>query len=198
MKKIIAIAASPNKGGNSDTLLEAFIKGAKSASKEISFEKIYICDIPMHFFDHPHKTVDEKEEPELFKLTQKMQKADGYIIATPTYNFNVPSQLKNLIDRIGFFSLNYQKMNMVGQPTGLLGNLRNFYIVTGGTPSHLRRCLFCLFPGFWLKAVFMYYGCFTHSSAYAGGLTFRSPAKEKPKLLKKFEKFGEKYAKKFS
>lgn len=195
MKKIVALACSPNKEGNSDTLLDSFLKGL--SPKKFEVEKVYVHEVPSHFFDHTHKVPDTKTEPELAKLCEKIQAADGLVLATPTYNFGVPAGLKNLIDRIGYFALDYQNINMVGQPTGQLGKLKVFSIVTGGTPTLARRFLFFCFPGFWLWIIFGYYGCWNHKTAYAGPLTFRDPAKNKPQLLKKFTQFGKTFAKKF-
>ena len=196
MKTIIALASSPNKGGNSDTLLDEFIAGIKESHQKLTVEKLYVCDIPSHFFDHGHKAVDQQEEPEFFELCEKVRQADGLVIATPTFNFNVPSKLKNFIDRIGYFALDYQKINRLGQPTGQLTKLRTFTIVTGGTPNLHRYFLFFLFPGFWLRAIMAYYGCLKYQTRYAGGLTFRNPAKAKPALLAQFKRLGRNFAEK--
>jgi len=198
MKHIVALACSPTKAGNSDTLLDEFIAGIKSTKANIKIDKVYLCDVPAHSYDHPHKTVNETEEPEFFALCEKVQKADALIIATPTFNFNVPSRLKNFIDRIGYFALDYKTINAVGQPTGQLGKFKIFTIVTGGTPAFHRRFLFFLYPGFWLWAIFGYYGCWNYRTAYAGPLMFSNPAKNQPKLLAKFKRFGAKFAKKVS
>ena len=42
-KKILAIEGSPRKGGNSDLLCDAFLKGASESGNET--EKIYIQDL---------------------------------------------------------------------------------------------------------------------------------------------------------
>lgn len=195
-KKIIAIATSPNKGGNSETLLDSFISEIK---KDINIEKIILNDI--EFADYSYKfsqEPDAKLEPKFRELCDKIKKAEGIVIAVPTYNFSVPAKLKNLIDRMGYFSLDYKKMNKIGQPTGLLGDKKVFTIITGGTPNLMRYFLFFVFPGFWLRVVFAYYGCFSYQTRYVGELTFSSPAKNKPELLEKFKKLGEKFAKKFN
>ena len=194
MKKIIAIATSPNKDGNSETLLDSFLSGIDA---QISVKKVRLHDIDFADFSHEFsKEPDKNIEPEFRELCDEIRKADGIIIAAPTYNFSVPSKLKNLIDRIGYFALDYKKMNIVKQPTGLLGDKKIFTIITGGTPNLFRYFLFFLFPGFWMRAVFAYYGCFSYSTRYAGELTYSNPAKNKPKLLAKFKKLGARFSKK--
>ena len=195
MKKILALACSPEKGGNSDTLLDEFIKGV-SKVQWIKIEKIYLQDVPCAPYSYLNKFPNPNEEPEFTTFTQDLDTADGLIIATPTYNFGVPAPLKNFIDRIGFMSLNYKKLNWAKQPTGLLGSLRTYYIVCGWTPDLMQRMLFFLFPRFILRAQFSYYGVKKHGGAFAGNLSFSHPAKKQPKLLKKFERLGEEYARK--
>lgn len=193
--KIVLLAGSPNKAGNSDTLLEAFRKGIESVPNTEIVSKTYLYDLPMQDYCHDCK-VPQKTEEAFAAVAESLLSADGLVLATPTYNFNVPAPMKNFIDRIGYVALDYKKINRVGQPTGQLGHLRVQTIVTGGTPNYLRWMLFYLFPGFWLRAVMAYYGTFRYSTAYGGKLTYSTPAKNNPQLLKKYEKMGAKWARK--
>ena len=192
-KKIIAICSSPNKGGNSETLLDSFLAGIPKdiVVKKFNLQEIDFADYSYKFSKEP----DPEIEPKFRELCDAIKLADGIVIATPTYNFSVPAKLKNLIDRIGYLALDYKKMNIIGQPTGLLGDKKLFTIITGGTPNFFRGILFLIFPGFWLRVVFAYYGCFSYSTKYAGELTFSNPAKNKLKLLAKFQKLGERFGK---
>lgn len=195
MKKIIALACSPEKGGNSDTLLDEFIKGVSRVAW-VTIEKVYLHDIPIAPYSYVKKFPDLQEEPEFVALTEKLAEADGLVIATPTYNFGVPAPLKNFIDRIGFMGLDYKNLNVFKQPTGLLGYLRTYCIVTGGTPNHIQNLLFVAFPRFILWVELLYYGVRRYGSSFAGGLTYSMPAKKRPKLLRKYASIGEKYAQK--
>lgn len=196
--RVALLAGSPNKAenkGNSDTLLGAFRKGIESVPGIEIVSKTYLYDLPMQDYCHTCK-VPTQSETEFKEVAESLRDMDGVVLATPTYNFNVPAPVKNFIDRIGYVALDYRKMNRVGQPTGLLGHLRVQTIITGGTPNHLRRILFFLFPGFWLKFSTWYYGVTRYSSSYAGKLTYSTPAQDDAKLLKKYEKMGAKWAKK--
>ena len=194
--KILALASSTEKKQNSDTLLDAFLEGVAEQNPEIVIDKYYINDIPLEPFCHTCAKGPIDGEELFAEVVEKLQSANGLVIATPTYNFNVPSGLKNFIDRIGYVSLEYGKKNMFGQPPGKLGYLRTFFIVSGGTPEFIRRFIFFLYPGFWLSIAFKYYYAKLGGSFYGGELTFRTPAKDRPKLLKKAKKKGMKYAKK--
>ena len=196
-KTLIALAASPNKSGNSDTLLEAFLEGVIEVTPKIKVEKVYLYDLdcaPME-----HKTKNPLDTETRFEaLGDSLKGSAGLVIATSQpSNFSVPGVLKNFVDRIGYMTLDYRTPNKIGQPTGQLGHLRTFFIVTGGTPNMARRLLFFLFPGLWLSVIFKYYYAKLGGSLYAGGLTFTNPAKDRPKLLARAKKRGMRYAKKY-
>ncbi len=195
-KTIMALAGSPNKGGNSDSLMESFLEGVKEVHPDVQVEKTYIYDLDCAPFEHKTK-VPLESEIELAALGEKLKSASGLIIATPTFNFNVPGPLKNFIDRIGYMALDYKNINKLGQPTGQLGHLRTFFIVTGGTPNFYRRMLFFVFPPFWLSVAFKYYYAKSGGALYEGKLTFRNPVKEQPKVLARAKKRGIKYAQKY-
>lgn len=186
--KVIAISGSPSKGFNSDSMLDAFLEGLSSV-KDISFEKFNINDVPMNFYNYNNKMGPEADELAFKELTDKVQSANGLVIAAPTYNFGVPAQLKNFIDRIRFFALDFSKRNKLGQPVGKLDYLKTYYLVSGGTPNWAQKILFFAFPPFWLRGVFLYYGADCMGAIYSGDVkTF-----ENKKILNKCKKEGRKY-----
>lgn len=166
-KHIIAISSSPSQGRNSDTLLDSFIEGI-NLEQHISTEKIYLSEIFMHFYRYENRLGPEPDEKDFKKLCEKIECADGLVIATPTYNFSVPAHLKNFIDRIRFIALDFDQKNRLGQPIGKLQNLCTYFIVTGGTPSWAQKILFFAFPPFWLRGVFLYYGAHVLGGLYTG------------------------------
>lgn len=198
---IIALSCSPSKHRNSDSLLDAFISGIESESNKniskninIKIEKIYLNDIPIDIYKYENRGGPESYETEFRELTEKIKNSNGLIIATPTYNFGVPGHLKNFIDRIRFFALNFDEKNNLGQPSGLLGYLRTYFIVTGGTPTWAEKILFFAFPSFWLRGVFLYYNSACLGAYYTGNVR----AFENKKILNKCKKKGTKYARQLS
>ena len=187
--KIIALSCSPSKGRNSDSMLDSFIKGMNDV-KDIEIEKIFLEDIKINNYRFENGTGPEENEPEFKELCKKIQNTEGLIIATPTYNFSVPANLKNFIDRIRFFALDLENKNKLGQPVGKLNNLKVYYLVSGGTPKWAQKILFFAFPPFWLRSVFLYYGAHCMGAFYSGDVH----AFENNKILKKCNHLGHKYA----
>lgn len=189
--KIIALSCSPSKGRNSDSMLDAFIEGLQK-NKNIDVEKKYLNDIKINTYCFENGTGASEDETEFEALTESIKYAQGLVIATPTYNFSVPAHLKNFIDRLRFFALDLEHKNSLAQPTGMLGYLKTYFLVSGGTPHWAQRILFFAFPPFWLRAVFLYYGSIVYGAIYSGDVkTF-----ENKKILNKCKKAGFKYGKK--
>ena len=105
--KILVLTGSPRKNGNSATLANHFIKGAKEAGHSVerfdaAFKKVHPCiacnscgmDGPCVFKDD-------------FEFVRKhIIDADCVVFATPMYYFGISSQLKAVIDR--FYAINGQ------------------------------------------------------------------------------------------
>ena len=105
--KILVLTGSPRKNGNSATLTDYFIKGAKEAGHSVerfdaAFKKVHPCiacnscgmDGPCVFKDD-------------FEFVRKhIIDADCVVFATPMYYFGISSQLKTVIDR--FYAINGQ------------------------------------------------------------------------------------------
>lgn len=188
--KILAISSSTSRGRNSDTMLDNFIKGIKTVD-DIQVEKIYLDEIDINLYRYENRNGPKKHEEEFRKLTYKIKnEIDALVIATPTYNFSVPAHLKNFIDRIRFFSLDFSNRNILKQPIGKLGNLYIYFLISGGTPKWAQRILFFAFPPFWLRGVFLYFGAKVMGSFYSGDVE----AFKNKKVLDKCFRLGKKFA----
>lgn len=188
--RVVALSCSPSHGRNSDTMLDHFILGIEDVPG-VYVDKVYLSDVPMKAYSYELREGPAPDEPIFQKLADKVQRTNGLVIATPTYNFSVPAGLKNFIDRIRFFALDFNRQNRMGQPAGRLSYLRTFYLVSGGTPTWAERLLFFAFPPFWLRAVFLYYGAHCLGALYTGDIRARS----NERLLLKCRKRGQRYAK---
>lgn len=99
-KKVLAISASPRRHGNSDTLCDAFLRGAAEAGNET--EKIILREKKVGFctgceFCMEHgRCVLHDDAP---AVIDKMREADVIVMATPVYFYCMCGQLKTLIDR---------------------------------------------------------------------------------------------------
>lgn len=190
IQKIIALSCSPSKGRNSDKMLDSFLEGMSSVP-DIEIEKIYLNDISIETFKFENSTGPTENEKEFAELAEKIKNSDALVIATPTYNFSVPAQLKNFIDRMRFFSLDLSQRNFLKQPVGKLCYLKTYFIVSGGTPNWAQKILFFAFPPFWLRGIFLYYGAHVLGAFYSGNVkTF-----ENKEILYKAKRRGIKFAK---
>lgn len=194
VKKVLAWACSPSKGFNSDTMLDAFLSGVAEV-KGVEVEKVYVSDLNIATYSFFNRVPDAAKEPEMFAMAEKVAAVDGVIVATPCFNFGVPAALKNLMDRLSFKALDYKKINALHQPTGMLNNLHNFYLVSCGTPWWIVHFMaWPIFPMFWLRVVFWYFGGKTWGGIYGAGQNANNLAKNNVKLIARCKSAGKKYA----
>lgn len=100
-KNIVIISSSPRKGGNSDTMADAFLMGAIEAGNAV--EKINIRDMELKFCigclscQRTGKCVLRDDMNELYDTVQH---ADVLVFATPVYYYGMTGQLKTFLDRL--------------------------------------------------------------------------------------------------
>ena len=99
-KKVLVLAASFRKHGNSDLLCDEFIRGAQEAGHQV--EKIYINDKNINYCrgcgvcNTTHKCI---QKDDMAEILDKMIGADVIVMATPVYFYTMNGQMKTLIDR---------------------------------------------------------------------------------------------------
>lgn len=99
-KKILVLSGSPRKGGNSDTLCDEFIRGAKEAGHET--EKIFLRNEKINFCTGCgvcNTTSKCVQKDDMAEILDKMVKADVIVLSTPVYFYTMDGQMKTLIDR---------------------------------------------------------------------------------------------------
>ena len=99
-KKVLIIASSPRKGGNSDILCDAFAEGAKESGNEV--EKVRIADLKIGYCTGCYacqKTGKCAIKDDAQSAIDKMMAADVIVLASPVYFYSICAQLKALIDR---------------------------------------------------------------------------------------------------
>lgn len=101
MKKVLIISSSPRRGGNSDTLADQFLAGAKEAGHDV--EKIFLKDHTINYCTGCGVCVETSKCPQkddMAPLLEKMIAADVIVFATPVYFYTMCGQLKTFIDRL--------------------------------------------------------------------------------------------------
>lgn len=100
-KKILAILGSPRKGGNSDLLSDAFLKGAMESGHKT--EKIYIQQLhlkPCMACYGCRETEVCVQKDGMAEVLEKMIESDVILLATPVYFYSMSGQMKVWIDRV--------------------------------------------------------------------------------------------------
>ena len=100
-KKVLVLSASPRKCGNSDTLCDQFILGAKEAGNQA--EKIFLRDKEINYCVacdtcKQNGSICDQED-DMAKVLDKMIATDVIVMATPVYFYTMNAQMKTLIDR---------------------------------------------------------------------------------------------------
>ncbi|MFA5330978.1 MAG: flavodoxin family protein [Methanoregula sp.] len=97
---VLGISGSPRRHGNTETLLDSFLDGAKSAGAVV--EKVVLKDLnysPCRGCNACHKAgvcVVKDDAPGLY---DKILAVDCLAVASPIYSMGITAQLKGFIDR---------------------------------------------------------------------------------------------------
>ncbi len=98
---ILILSGSPRKGGNTELLVEAFVKGA---SQKHHVEVVSVHDYKVNpclgcnaCFKSKDNTCAQKDDIPI--IYEKMAHADMLVIASPVYFYGLSAQLKTIIDR---------------------------------------------------------------------------------------------------
>ncbi|MCF7945330.1 MAG: flavodoxin family protein [Spirochaetia bacterium] len=110
--KILGISGSPRKAGNTGSIISSMLKGAEQAGAETEYIQLYSHHIQgcigcekcrrdktcTQFLDGMHL------------LYPKIEAAEGIILGSPTYNYNVTPWMKAFIDRLyPFFNFSKER-----------------------------------------------------------------------------------------
>lgn len=102
MGKVLILAGSVRRGGNTELLAEAFAKGA---SKHNQVEIVSVAEYKVNpcigcdaCFTREGNSCCQNDD--MAKVYEKLGKADVVVIASPVYFYGLSAQLKALIDRL--------------------------------------------------------------------------------------------------
>ena len=160
---LLGIQGSPRKQGNSSTLLSAFLAeaqqlGSETFTLDVASKKIHPC-IGCGNCEREGFCALQDEMQEVYPL---LWKADVIVVATPIFFYNVPAQLKALIDRCQtLWSRKY--IHKISDP----GNQwrKGFVLSVGATKGKN------LFEGLTLTMKYFFDAV---GACYSGSLTIRS------------------------
>ena len=98
--KILGIVGSPRIGGNTETLVDEVLAGAKEAGASI--EKVILNKLkinPCQACNSCRKTGNCMHKDDMVDLLDKMVENDGWILGTPIYWWGPTAQFKAFLDR---------------------------------------------------------------------------------------------------
>ena len=100
-KRVLILSSSPRRHGNSDTLCDEFLRGAREAGHDA--EKIFLRDRTIYYCTgcgtctEPGRSCPQYDDAR--EIIEKMVKADVIVLASPVYFYAMSAQMKTLIDR---------------------------------------------------------------------------------------------------
>ena len=134
MKKIVAIVSSPRKNGNSEMLVDEFLKGAEEKGNKT--EKICLREYSIA----PCKACEAClgnggfciQKDDMAQILPRLIEADVIVLSTPVYYYSVSAQLKAMIDRT----------LPIGADGGKMRNKEFYFITTAADdPSSMERTM---------------------------------------------------------
>ena len=126
--KIFVLVAGTNEPSNSNMLADTFVQGMQQLG-DTEVHKRRLKDLKIEHFTLDFYDPQCTQEEDFCMLQNLMEEADGFVFATPVWNFGVPAHLKNFIDRMGSFALDETRSK------GTLNGKPFYLIFTGGAPA---------------------------------------------------------------
>ncbi len=97
---VLGISGSPHRHGNTETLLDSFLDGAKAAGAMV--EKVVLKDLdfsPCRGCNACHRSGECVVKDDAIVLFEKILKCDCLAVASPIYTMGITAELKGFIDR---------------------------------------------------------------------------------------------------
>lgn len=97
---VMGISGSPHRHGNTETLLDSFLKGAESAGAKV--EKVVLKDLDYRGCqgcNACHKTGKCILKDDLTPIYDRIFEVDVIALASPIYSMGITAELKSFIDR---------------------------------------------------------------------------------------------------
>jgi multimeric flavodoxin WrbA len=140
MKKIVALLGSPRKWGNTELLLEEFLKAFKD-NKQYAVKKLAVNDLAIRPCTNcgycMRKGVCVLKD-DMTEVYSELKTADCLIIASPIYFTNISGQLKVLIDRCQIF---WARMSVLKKPVTTKRRRYGVFLSVCGFPrTTMFRC----------------------------------------------------------
>lgn len=135
--RIVGIYGSPRAGGNTDKMLDAFLEGAQRGGALVS--PIYVRKLNLQGClgcggcDETGRCVVKDDMQQVYPL---LEEAQGLVLASPVYFYNLTGQVKLLIDRSQALFMKktlQEKAQSSSASAALKGNKKGFLLSAAAT-----------------------------------------------------------------
>ncbi len=129
--KVLGIAGSPRRGGNTDTLLGELLRGAAERAAETRV--IVLSDLKLAPCQHCDACLEKGEckiEDDMQMVIREMEQAHIIVLASPVHFMGVTAQMKTMIDRAQ--ALWARKYVLKQPPLGGHRERLGFFVSVGG------------------------------------------------------------------
>ncbi len=137
--RVLGIAGSPRRKGNTDLLLDEALKGAASAGARVS--KLVICDMdiaPCRHCDGCLKTGRCVIDDDMQMVHRELRDVDHIVVSSPIFFMGVTAQTKAMIDRCqALWAMKYVLKLPVGNRAGR--KRKGLFMSTGGLTYERER-----------------------------------------------------------
>ena len=162
--KVLGLASSPRRHGNTELLLDQVLAGA--ASKGAQTEKVILCTMTLDPCDECEACYETGRcivQDDYQLLYPKLIKAERIVLAAPIFFMGLPAQAKAFIDRCQCFWARKYVLEDPLPPTDTGVQRQGFLVSTAGGPKTSFQCAARSMKAF----------LDTLDSTYGGEVTFR-------------------------
>ncbi|MDO5845482.1 MAG: flavodoxin family protein [Methanocorpusculum sp.] len=136
MTRVLAFNGSPRKNGNTETVLDAFLRGAASAGAEIKKVRLVELDFKRcRGCNACHKKGVCVISDELTPLFDEILQSDILVLASPIYSMTVTAEMKAFIDRGQFLWAQKFVTKTLAFDEKHLASHTGVYLGTSGQPA---------------------------------------------------------------
>ncbi len=129
--RVLGIAGSPRRGGNTDLLLAEVLRGARSKKAEVKTIILCALDIaPCQHCDVCLRTGDCQFNDDMQTVYRELKGADRIVLASPLFFTGVTAQTKAMFDRCQALWVRKYKLNM--PPLGDRRERKGLFVSVGG------------------------------------------------------------------
>ncbi len=131
--RVIGVLGSPHRHGNTEILLDTFLKGATDAGAET--EKVILRRLSYSSCkgcNACHKTGECILKDDVHPVFERMLNADCLAISSPIYTMGITTELKGFIDRAHYIWVRHYKLKTHPLPSEKKILHRGYFLSTAG------------------------------------------------------------------